>query len=395
MIKRMFFAAVALVASGSMLAQTKSTVEEEFVTYQTDKHKVETNKFWSNCFISVGGGAQFLVSDHDRQMDFVDRLSPALDIAIGKWFTPGIGVRFMYSGLSAKGATQNYTSGHSNGHTYDPSKWLEEQEFDYCHLHGDVMFNLSNLFCGFKEKRVWNVITYVGLGWGKVLDTPKTDEIGASLGLINKFRLCKALDLQLDVRGTMFNDRFDNEVGSAKKDGIVSATLGLVYKFPKRGWNNVKTPVYNDALWNEYRGKMDNLSDENARLKELLSQANNQPKEVAKETKLVVPDLIVTFRIGKSALTKEDRVNLGFLAKAIKEGDPNASYTITGYADAGTGSKKINEKLSKARAAAVYSCLVNEFGVDKNQIHVRHEGGVENMFYDDPRLSRAAILRNK
>ena len=398
MIKRMIFAAVALAASGSMLAQTKSTVEEEFVTYQTDKHRVETNKFWSNWFISVGGGAQFMVSDHDRQMDFVDRLSPALDVAFGKWFTPGIGVRFAYSGMNVNGATQLYTGGHSTGEKYDPEhwngKWLHKEEFDYAHLHGDVMFNLSNLFCGFKEKRVWNVITYVGLGWGKVLDTPKDDEIGASLGLINKFRLCKALDLQLDVRGTMFNDRFDHEVGSAKKDGIVSATLGLVYKFPKRGWNNVKTPVYNDALWNEYRGKMENLNDENARLKELLSQAN-QPKEVAKETKLVVPDLIVTFRIGKSALTKEDRVNLGFLAKAIKEGDPNASYTITGYADAGTGSKKINEKLSKARAAAVYSCLVNEFGVDKKQIHVRHEGGVENMFYDDPRLSRAAILRNK
>ena len=398
MIKRMFFAAFAFLATGSMLAQTKSTVEEEFVTYQTDKHRVETNKFWSNWFISVGGGAQFLVGDHDRQMDFVDRLTPALDVAFGKWFTPGIGVRVMYSGMSSKGATQLYTGGHSTGEKYDPEHWvgkyLDKEEFDYMHLHGDVMFNLSNMLFGYNEKRVWNFIPYVGLGWAKVFDSPQSDEIGASLGLINKFRLCKALDLQLDVRGAMFNDRFDGEVGSAKKDGIVSATVGLVYKFPKRGWNQAKTVIYNDALWNEYRGKMENLNDENARLKELLSQAN-QPKEQVKETKLVVPDLIVTFRIGKSALTKEDRVNLGFLAKAIKEGDPKASYTITGYADAGTGSKAINEKLSKARAAAVYSCLVNEFGVDKNQIHVRHEGGVENMFYNDPRLSRAAILRNK
>lgn len=393
MIKKMLLVAVTMLVSGSMLAQTKSSVEEEFVTYETDKYKVETNKFWSNWFISVGGGAQMLFGDHEKQMKFADRLSPALDVAIGKWFTPGIGIRFMYSGLSWKGVTQ--TGAYGNGKVYDASKWLEEQEANYFNLHGDVLFNLSNLFCGYNEKRIWNVSPYVSLGWARMLDAPKTNEITGSLGLINSFRLCSSLDLQIDVRGTVMNDRFDGETGGRSAEGILSATVGLTYKFPKRGWNKVKTPVYNDALWNEYRGKMNNLNAENERLKALLAEANSKPAETKVEKQIVVPDLIVTFRIGKSALTKEDRVNLGFLAKAIKEGDPKATYTITGYADAGTGSKKINEHLSKARAAAVYSCLVNEFGVDKSQLRVRHEGGVDNMFYDDPRLSRAAILRNK
>ena len=393
MIKKMLLVAVTMLVSGSRLAQTKSSVEEEFVTYETDKYKVETNKFWSNWFISVGGGAQMLFGDHEKQMKFADRLSPALDVAIGKWFTPGIGIRFMYSGLSWKGVTQNGAYG--NGKVYDASKWLEEQEANYFNLHGDVLFNLSNLFCGYNEKRIWNVSPYVSLGWARMLDAPKTNEITGSLGLINSFRLCSSLDLQIDVRGTVMNDRFDGETGGRSGEGILSATVGLTYKFPKRGWNKVKTPVYNDALWNEYRGKMNNLNAENERLKALLAEANSKPAETKVEKQIVVPDLIVTFRIGKSALTKEDRVNLGFLAKAIKEGDPKATYTITGYADAGTGSKKINEHLSKARAAAVYSCLVNEFGVDKSQLRVRHEGGVDNMFYDDPRLSRAAILRNK
>lgn len=393
MIKKMLLVAVTMLVSGSMLAQTKSSVEEEFVTYETDKYKVETNKFWSNWFISVGGGAQMLFGDHEKQMKFADRLSPALDVAIGKWFTPGIGIRFMYSGLSWKGVTQNGAYG--NGKVYDASKYLEEQEANYFNLHGDVLFNLSNLFCGYNEKRIWNVSPYVSLGWARMLDAPKTNEITGSLGLINSFRLCSSLDLQIDVRETVMNDRFDGETGGRSGEGILSATVGLTYKFPKRGWNKVKTPVYNDALWNEYRGKMNNLNAENERLKALLAEANSKPAETKVEKQIVVPDLIVTFRIGKSALTKEDRVNLGFLAKAIKEGDPKATYTITGYADAGTGSKKINEHLSKARAAAVYSCLVNEFGVDKSQLRVRHEGGVDNMFYDDPRLSRAAILRNK
>lgn len=84
-------------------AQTSTT--EEKVEYSEDKYKVETNRFWSNWFISAGGGAQIYFGDHDKQVSFGKRLAPALDIAVGKWFTPGIGMRLMYSGLQQKGAT--------------------------------------------------------------------------------------------------------------------------------------------------------------------------------------------------------------------------------------------------------------------------------------------------
>ena len=102
---------------------------------------------------------------------------------------------------------------------------------------------------------------------------------------------------------------------------------------------------------------------------------------------------LVIFRIGRADLSKEARANLGLLAEAIKASDPNAVYTITGYADAGTGSKKTNERLSKKRAEAVYDCLVNEYGVSESQLKIDYKGGVDNMSYDDPRLSRAVITR--
>ena len=75
------------------------------VFYSKSKHKVVTNTFWNNWFVSVGGGAQMYFGDHDKQVDFADRLSGALDVAVGKWFSPQIGVRLMYSGLQVKGAT--------------------------------------------------------------------------------------------------------------------------------------------------------------------------------------------------------------------------------------------------------------------------------------------------
>ena len=62
---------------------------EEFQYNDSKGYSVQTNTFWNNWFVSVGGGAQIYFGDHDKQMDFTDRLSPNLDVAIGKCFTPG------------------------------------------------------------------------------------------------------------------------------------------------------------------------------------------------------------------------------------------------------------------------------------------------------------------
>lgn len=101
----------------------------------------------------------------------------------------------------------------------------------------------------------------------------------------------------------------------------------------------------------------------------------------------------VVFKIDTWDLTNESRVQLGFFAENIKKADPNTVYIITGYADKGTGSVERNIVLSKNRARVVYECLVNEFGVPKEQLRIDHKGGVGNMFYNDPRMSRAVITR--
>lgn len=105
MIRKLFLATLCACAVVPVLAQTSTT--EEKVEYSADKYKVETNRFWSNWFISAGGGAQVYFGDHDRQCDFGDRIAPALDVMVGKWFTPGIGLRLGYSGLKIKGATKH------------------------------------------------------------------------------------------------------------------------------------------------------------------------------------------------------------------------------------------------------------------------------------------------
>lgn len=390
-------AALAMAASCTAWAQETQTVQNgdftETVEYSTDKFKVETNRFWSNWFVSAGGGVNLYFGDHDKQVKFGKRLAPAVDVAIGKWFTPGIGVRFAYSGLSVKGATQ--TGIHSTGEEV-PGKggygyWLTKQKFNYFNFHLDAMFNVSNLFFGYNPNRVYSLSPYVGLGVMKTNDTPKATEIAGHFGLLNSFRLCDALDLNLDIRGTLVSDAFDGEAYGRGGEGMLSATVGLTYKFKKRGWDKAKTVVRIDnRAINALRQQLADAEAENDRLKRALAEGNRQK---AKEIVTKASANLVTFPIGKATLSNEARANLSLLAEAIKAGDGNVVYTITGYADAGTGSKRINERLSKRRAEAVRDCLVKEFGVSESQLRVDYKGGVDNMFYDDPRLSRAVITK--
>lgn len=256
------------------------------------------------------------------------------------------------------------------------------------------MFNFSNLFFGYNEDRVWNCSPYIGLGWGRVWDAPQSKEVTANIGIMNSFRVLPALDLNLDVRGMYVHDRFDGELGGRSGDGLLTVTVGLTYRFKQRGWERSRTIVYhNEKDLQALRDALNEMAAENKSLREMLSNTNTGTS--ATIIKKIAAGNLVVFKINRSELSNEARVNLGMLAEIIKEADPGAVYTITGYADAGTGNKKINERLSIERAQAVYDCLTKEFGVNPAQLKTEHKGGVDNMFYNDPRLSRAVITRSE
>jgi outer membrane protein OmpA-like peptidoglycan-associated protein len=364
---------------------------------KSDKYRVLTNYFWDNWFVSVGGGALIYFGDHDKQMDFKDRISPALDVAVGKWFTPSIGVRVMYSGLQIKGLTKN--GSHSTGDIYtkahDGSNNLYKEKFDFFNVHGDVLFNLMNLLGGYKESRFYSLSPYIGVGWARAWQSPQSREPDFNIGLYNAFRLAPCLDLNLDIRGTLLKDDFDGELGNRQEEGPLSATIGLTYKFPCRSWSKC-TPAnsnlkYTEDDLNAIREKLNTMMSDNQKLNGQL--AASQSVRVDTLSRLLVAPVMVIFQIGKSTLSEDMRVNLGFFAQGFKDAKSNVVYVITGYADNKTGSSKGNERLSHERAQAVYNCLTTEFGVPDSQLKIDSKGGVDNMFYNNPALSRVTITK--
>lgn len=390
------------VTFSDVCAQTSVSTKRDSSTWSsTDKHSVATNRFFDNWFISIGGGAQLYFGDHNKQMEFGDRLTPSFDANIGKWFTPGIGTRLGAGGLKAKGLTQNgaYQSGGAYPKIDWDGYWLSMQEIEYYHLRGDVLFNLSNLFGGYRPKRVFELIPYVGLGWITATNGPKEREVTANVGLMGNFRLDERWSLGLDVRGALMHDRFDGEVGNRRNDGLLAAHVGLTYRFKKRTWDKPTTTTVVVQQDREQivalRSAVDSLSKQNDVLQRQLAEAKSAyVTEVVVEKDILVAPVLVTFPINKATVSNEARVNIGFLADVIKRAGAKDVFHIMGYADRGTGTQPYNYELSKKRAEAIYDILTKEFGVPSDRLKKFYHGGVPNMFYNDPRLSRAVIVRS-
>jgi outer membrane protein OmpA-like peptidoglycan-associated protein len=356
------------------------------------KFSVMTNGFWDNWFIGAGAGGQIYFADHNRQMKLTERLSPAFTFYLGKSFSPGIAVRAGVGGFKIVGVTQN--GSHSTGEVYDASKWLDKKEYNYYQASLDVLFNFSNIFGGFRQDRFYTISPYLGVGWMQTSDEPAAREVSANIGVFNTFRLGSALDLILDVRGSMVNDRFDGEMGRRREEGILATTLGLAYKFQKRGWEKPKTTIisYDETALVALRNRMAALEKDNEALKKLVEDSRNKTiTDVKFQNRVLAAPILITFPINSSVVSNEARVNLGYFANVIKEDKSNVVYKLTGYADKGTGTAETNQRLSRERAEAIYRVLVKEFSVPAAQLEVSHEGGIDNKFYNDPRLSRAVI----
>lgn len=381
-----------LTAAGAFAQKGAPTI---IIEESPDKFSVQTKSFWSNWFITAGGGAQMYFGDHNRQLPLSKQITPSINVGLGKWITPVTGMRLMYSGYSIKGATQNLS--HSTGEIFDASKALYYQKFNYSNLHADAMFNLTNLLFGYNAQRVYSITPYAGLGLMFTNNDNKDFSLSGHLGLINTFHLSPVIDLNIEISGAMVNDGFDGERGRAKFEGILSGDIGVTYKFGNRGWERSKTireVYYNKEELNEMRRRI-NIAEENLtksleeqkRLKNLLDEA---PK-ITEVHSIKIPKQITVFALGKSVLSSDARVNLGFYSRILLS-NTDKVYSITGYADNSTGTVEANDRISRARAQAVYDCLVNEFKIPASILTIHSMGGVADMFYDSPALSRSTII---
>jgi len=353
-----------------------------------------TNGFFDNWFVSAGGGVQIYNGEYDNRLTFGGRLSPALDLSLGKWITPSVGVRVQYSGLRVIGAVSSLGRYKEEALIGCPGCYLER--FNMFNLHGDFLWNVSNAIGGYRADRLLEFIPFVGVGYARSWkkDISPVKEVGFTGGLINKVRLTPAIDLNLELKVLLVNDRFDGFENGEGIEELTTATIGFTYNFPKRTFDRPEKPIIPD--YTPYNSKISDLEKQiaaaDARAKRLAddlnAEKNKKPQTIIKVEYLTFP-MAVFFPINVSILTDKDLINIGGFAEMIKKS--GNKFKILGSADKETGNKKINMRLSQERATHVYEALVNKFGVNPGQLEIIAKGD-ENEPFGKPILNRVAIL---
>ena len=390
----MLLALAGLTSAAWAQNSTSEVVEYEVIQVQ-DKYQVITNPFWSNWFFSIGGGAEATFGDNDSAGSFGKRISPTLNVSVGKWFTPGLGLRLQYSGLQARGFTYDAGADYVKGTQLKDGYY--KQRFDYMNLHGDVMFNLNALFGGYNQHRVYEIIPYVGAGFTHNYSKPHREVLSVNAGIINKFRISNAIDINLELSAMGVEDKFDGEVGGDHGyDGVLSATVGLTYRFPARGFRRPMPQLISQIELAAMQDKLAAMGAQNAQLKNALIQAQNQPVAEVTETEVIVPDpdiapRTVFFTIGSAELSPREIMNLSYLAEQMKQ-FPNATYTVNGYADSATGTPAFNKELSLKRAQAVKDALVKNYGIAADRLNIEAGGGVDK--FGQPSLNRVVLVKS-
>ncbi|WP_288590421.1 OmpA family protein [Prevotella pectinovora] len=361
--KFLIMLAIAGVSLTSMAQETETA---------TEKYSVATNSFWSNWFVQGGVQWTAFYSSLEHGFDTSNnplksfRSNPQASVAIGKWFTPGLGLRTKVSGIWGK----------ANG-----------DSFKYWNAQEQVLFNLSNMFCGYNPKRVYNCIPFAGAGFARNMSSDMY-AMGMSIGLLNEFNINKRVAINLELGWNRLENDFYSEGhanngprGWDSHDNYLYAELGLTLNIGKTGW--AKVPDV-DAIKALSQSQIDALNaqladskSENERLKAML---NEKPKEVAMPESIkqfITTPVSVFFNIGKTDVANpKDLVNVEALAKYAKTN--NSKIMVTGFADSATGTPQINQKLSVKRAEIVKGELI-KMGVHADNISTQAHGGVETL----------------
>ena len=345
----------------------------------TLKYSVATNSFWSNWFVQVGANwnAWYSAEEHgfgfDRSPVKDFRSNPGFALAIGKWFTPGLGLRTKLQGIWGKVVAPDV-----NGNPVDVSN-------KYWILNEHALFNLSNMLCGYNPDRVWNFIPFAGAGIGRSMSANRYG-MDLSAGILNEFRLSRKVFLNLEIGWNRLETDIDgfcpaldpNQRGWDTHDNNLYGEIGLTFNLGRGTWDKVPDVAAIKALHQSQLDALNGqLADANAEIDRLNNLIKNHKCPEPKVVDAIAAPATVFFYCDKTKSGpsySRDLVDVRTLGKLAIDRDAN--LLVTGYADSATGKPDHNQWLSDERAKTVVEELVG-VGVNRSKITAVGKGGVD------------------
>lgn len=358
-----------------------STAAMAQATY-TDKDGNEYT-FKKHAFLDLQGGAQYTLGE----AKFGDLISPNVQLGIGYQFSPVFGMRLQANGWQSKGGWNGYKA------TKDGTPYTADYKFKYVAPGLDFMFNLSNLFCGWNPNRVFNVAAFVGGGANFAWGNDEVNEIAANIkdqhnylleylwdgtkvrpfgraGIDLEFKVSKSVSIMLEGNANITTDKY-NSKKAGNADWYFNALAGLRINLGK---SHTKTEPVKEAPVpvQEY----------------VKPEPKPQPKVEEKKVEEIRRDVFFVINSNKIASNEESKIKevVDFL-----NANPEAKVVVTGYADAGTGNDRINDRISAKRAAAVVKVLKEKYGIEESRITEDSKGARVQPFSENDK-NRVTIM---
>ena len=340
--------------------------------------------FEPHWYIQLQGGAQYTTGE----TKFSKLISPTVQGAVGYQFSKAIGARLAFNAWQGRGG-------------YDEDKVVSkllgaDQNLDYKYTYFapaiDLTFDLSTIIAGFNPNRVVSFGAFIGGGLN--FRSKASDDVKAVKAKVENIAATSTYnwtpmpnDYQ-DAATLLFGQAgltMDVKVSEAIKIGLEANAniLGDKFNYKKAGnpdsYFNLLAGV-KIALGPTYSTKFIPAPE---------PQIEYVEKIVEKVVEAPCPEPVIEpirrdvfFVINKSIIRESEEQKVKDIVDYMRQ-NQTAKVMVTGYADAGTGNDKINDRLAAQRADAVVKMLTQKYGIPADRISYDSKGARVQPFADN------------
>ena len=333
--------------------------------------------FEPHFYIQLQGGARYTTGE----TDFGKLISPTIQGAVGYNFNKALGARLSVNAWQSKGG-------------YDISELNYKKDYKFTSIAPalDLTLNLSNLIFGVGPKNHWDFGAFIGVGLN--IRSEASNDVKAISNEVNKlanedlygwapmpkdyqesgvfvtgrggvfvdYKITDALAIGLEVNGNMLSDKF-NYKKAGNPDSYFNALLGLKYNFG---------PTYTTKF----------IPDPEPQI-EYVEKIVEKIVEVPAPAPVIEPiRRDVFFLINKYNIRESEEQKVKDIVDYMRA-NQTARVMVTGYADAGTGNDRINDRLAAQRADAVVKMLTEKYGIPADRISYDSKGARVQPFADN------------
>ena len=324
-------------------------------------------------------GVQYTLGERD----FKDLLSYNVQATVGRQFTKLWGARLAINAWQSKAGSKYESYNKEYGW-----KWK------YVAPSIDGTLNLSNLIAGFNPNRVFNLTAFAGLGLNIGFSNGDADAANTQIktdlaltnyeplaylwdgtkvrlfgqfGLNGDFKINDAWSINVELAANTLSDKY-NSKKAGNWDWYFNALAGIKYNFGK-----TYSTRFIPAPEPEIRY-----------VEKIVEKIVEVPAPAPAETAATAAEPLrrdIFFQIGRTVIRKSEQQKVKDVVEYLKA-NPEAKVNVTGYADAGTGNDRINDRLAAGRADVVVKAL-KKAGISASRISYDSKGARVQPFADN------------